>query len=215
MCHCAVNSAHGGCAHVSSTHASVARVSSGKHDAASGYPLLALRTYMRRANAVSERIRTRQNLSEASGRSAIAIAQVLHQWLRSRFSKNSLTTSGPCLYACISEDQAAGSVQKLLEKSRISFRVSSKIGTRSELATILTRRLFLSASIKHLLHPSHSHASLVPTAHDPCALAAAHSSPPSIPTRWHAPTSVQLPPVPSHAFTSSQLNSSRSNAASS
>ena len=137
MCHCAVNSAQGGWAHVSSTHASVARVSSGKHDAASGYPLLALRTYMRRANAVSERASSRQNLSETSGRSESAIAHVLHQWLLSRFSKNSRTTSGPCLYACISDDQAAGSVQKLLENSRI-FAGSRRRLAPAGLATILT-----------------------------------------------------------------------------
>ena len=49
-----MNSAHGGCAHVSSTHASVGDVSSGKHIAASGYPVLALSAYIRLARDVSE-----------------------------------------------------------------------------------------------------------------------------------------------------------------
>ena len=79
MCHCAVNSAHGGCAHVSSTHASVGDVSSGKHIAASGYPVLALSAYIRLARDVSEEeTRSRQNTSRQSGLSAIAMAHVLH-----------------------------------------------------------------------------------------------------------------------------------------
>ena len=115
----------------------------------------------------------------------------------------------------MSADQPAGCVQKALENSAISSRSSSKRGVLSEFATIRIRRLSRNASIKHVLHPSHSHTSRVSIAHDPCTRAGSHSSPLCTLSRPHPITSVQFPPVPTQDSTSSQLNSSKSNTASS